>query len=155
MGKIEENAQVLISDLDSQIVKVDEVKAGLEQKKVLVQEMVSESSAAVLQARTEGIEEGRNSIVLPDPENPDAQYTQAAMDEAVSTREQQVRDEMQPQIDASAKQVESLNSELEMVKMDQQSLQGQVDQLKADIEAENVSDEEAKAAISERLGSMK
>lgn len=62
-----------------------DLKKHLQDAAAVAADAVSQYDVDVAAAKAEGIEEGRGQIQLPEPTNPDAQYTQAQMNEAVST----------------------------------------------------------------------
>jgi chromosome segregation ATPase len=138
---IQDKASVIKADYQSQLDKLEELKASLAGKLDLVDSMVKESDDAVAQAKLDGIEEGKAMIQLPDPSNPDNQYTQQQMNDAVNAGQKQISDQLQPQID-------SLNAE----KADLQSQLDAAKQAQADAEAKLASDEAKIAKVREDVG---
>lgn len=69
-----------------------DLKKHLQDAASVAAEAVSQYDVDVAAARAAGIEEGREQIELPEPSNPDAQYTQQQMNDAVSTAVQNEKD---------------------------------------------------------------
>lgn len=92
------------------ITKVDNIPAAVEAGEQAAYDEGFEAGKVV--GKVEGIEEGRGSIVLPEPGNPDAQYTQDQMSTAVSEREAQVRAELTLVVDEKQAAIDSLNAQI-------------------------------------------
>lgn len=72
-------------------------------------------NADLIAKKAEGFAEGQASIVLPDPADPSAQYTQAQMDELAVI----VRGENDAEVAGLQGQIDSLRQELDSVKAGQ------------------------------------
>ena len=110
----------LIAWFDGQIASLQEAKqAHLDAVAVAREEGKLEGDQS---GYARGYEEGKAAIELPAPVledgsvNPEAQYTQQQMNDAVNTGKEEVRMEMQPQIDQLVGQVSALSAELEALK---------------------------------------
>jgi hypothetical protein len=88
------------------ITKVDNIPAAVEAGE---QAAYDEGFQA---GKVAGVEEGRNSIQLPDETNTANIYTQEQMNTAVSERETQVRTEMQLSVDEKQAAIDSLNAQI-------------------------------------------
>jgi hypothetical protein len=120
-------ADSLKADFQAQIDKADELKASLAQKIQSVDDLV-------VQAHAEGVDEGKAMIQLPDPSSPDAQYTQQQMNDAVNAGQDQVKAQLQPQVD--------------QLSADKAALQTQLDQVNADLVAAKQAQADAGAKLS-------
>ena len=78
-----------------------DLKKHLQDAAAVAAEAVSQYDVDMAAARAAGIEEGREQIELPEPTNPDAQYTQAQMNDAVSTAVQNEKDASKAAIEAA------------------------------------------------------
>jgi flagellar biosynthesis/type III secretory pathway protein FliH len=110
----------LIAYFDSQIASIQEAKqAHLDAVALAKEEGKLEGD---VDGYKRGYEEGKAAIELPAPVledgsvNPEAIYTQAQMNDAVNTGKEEVRFELQPQIDAMSAQLAEVKAELEALK---------------------------------------
>lgn len=139
------------------ITKVDNIVPAVEAGE---QQAYDEGKAAgdaegYARGKVDGIEEGRASIVLPEPTNPDAQYTQAQMDEAVSTRETQVRAEMQISIDSLNAQVTEKDSKIANLENQVAQFGPQAEELNAKVTALTTERDALRAAIQAEIDDSK
>lgn len=104
-------ADAFKANLQAQIDKADELKSTLVQQQQDIDSMVA-------QAHSEGVDEGKASIQLPSPQDPAAQYTQEQMNAAVNAGQDQVRAELQPQLDQASSDKAALQSQLDSAKSD-------------------------------------
>ena len=83
-----------------------------------LQEVKTAHLAAVDASYAKGYADGKDAVELPEPTNPDAQYTQAQMNDAVNTGKDEVRAELQPQLDAIASELAEVKASIEPAKAD-------------------------------------
>lgn len=102
----------LEAKVQDQLDKASEVKAQLEADVALHEQLKSEVAGELQAAELAGIEKGKAMIQLPDPQNPDAQYTQAQLEEAVKAGQEVTKLELQPQIDALKAELEKMDAAL-------------------------------------------
>lgn len=110
----------LIAYFDSQIASLQEAKqAHLDAVALAKEEGKLEGDA---DGYKRGYEDGKASIELPAPVledgsvNPDLIYTQQQMNDAVNTGKEEVRQELQPQIDVLSADLGAVKAELEALK---------------------------------------
>lgn len=149
---ISDKAQQIKADYQSQLDKLEQVKGELQGKLSLVDEMVAQADQEVLDAKNAGIEEGKAMIQLPDPTSPDAQYTQAQMNDAVNAGMAQ-----QKSLDDAAAQAQSdaLNGQLASAQQQASDLQAQLDAERADRAAEKQADADKLAQAQALIDSAK
>lgn len=102
----------LEAKVQDQLAKAAEVKAQLEADVALHEQLKEEVSGEIKAAHDAGYEEGKASIQLPDKTDPTAQYTQEQLSSAVNTGKEEVRAELQPQIDESLAKIASLSTQI-------------------------------------------
>ena len=88
----------------------------------------------------EGVEAGKAMIVLPDPANPDAQYTQSQMDAAVSSGKEQQASEDQVQIADLGGKLASVQESAAALQINCDALNAKYDDLVAKVKAANADD---------------
>jgi chromosome segregation ATPase len=139
---VKDKSDVIKADYQAQLDKVEELKSSLSQKIQLVDDMMAEHDAEVAQAKADGFADGKASIQLPDASDPAAQYTQEQMSAAVNAGQDQVRAEMQPQLDQANSDKAALQSQLDSAKADLDAAK----QAQADAESKLAADD-AKIAL--------
>lgn len=100
--KIQEANQI-ISNLEGKAeakkLAAAQTAAGAEAEYLEVLQLKADHQSELNSEYSRGFEDGKASVVLPSPDDPEAKYTQAQLDEAVALAKQEVSADMQPKID--------------------------------------------------------
>jgi len=116
--------------LDEAIVKLQDAKALVETEKSEAKE------AGRLEGDKEGFDrgyaEGKASVVLPEPGTGEKLFTQEDMDKVAAIAKDEVRGELQPQIDKLTADLEASQGELAAVKAELEQFKAELDQKVAD-----------------------
>lgn len=133
MGKVEDNAQTLKTGLATEVAQINGQIA-------LVDEMVADTVAREAQAKADGIEIGKGMIQIPDPSNPASIYSQQQMNDAVNAGQDQLRGQLQPQIDAAVTQAKTATDALAGVQASLDDATKKVADLQAAMDADAAND---------------
>lgn len=120
--------------------KIDAVKAPFQSMIDAADAIPALVDAAELVKFNEGVEVGKGMIVLPDPTNPDAQYTQSQMDEAVTSGKEQQKSEDQVLIDDLGVKLSGLQVSSDALALECEALKVKYADLAAKVKAANVDD---------------
>lgn len=137
---VSEKAQVFKSDYQAQLDKIEALKAPLQEKIVLADELVAEHESSVKAEYDRGYLEGKASVVLPDTGTGEKLFTQEDMNALAETAKAEKAAELQPQIDAAQAAHAEAKAQAEQLAIDIADLQARFD-------ADQAKDAEAKAQI--------
>lgn len=138
-------------------------KAEIEAKEAKIVEAQDDIALEIKKSFDAGVEEGKGMIQLPDPQDPQAQYTQAQLSAAVTAGKAQQRSEdeteFQPQIDTLKTEVDGLKAELakkddekaEALKAMEEKLEATIADIKEKFDAMQSKEDAAEAEFAANL----
>lgn len=117
--KVQATNEILKDLKDKAMAKAEasaETAAGAQLEVAKLDQLASDIEADLKAQYDAGYADGKASVVLPDPTDPGAQYTQAQLDEAVANAKLEVEQELKPQIEAAVGERDEALKHAEAVK---------------------------------------
>jgi len=127
-----------------------ETAAGAQAEVAKLDELEGDIQADMKAQYDAGYADGKASVVLPDPNDPGAKYTQAQLDEAIANAKLEAAQDLQPQIDAAVAERDAAVGERDAAMAHAEAIKAKALDAVAQLKAkDDLLADEASAAIQE------